>query len=303
MPSRPDGPGTLEWPVWSTIARVVTTDPSAVAAAAQIVARQLAAVGLAASRFRAESEVGQVAAAQGQPIRISPLLRELVSAALDAAEATDGDVDPTLGRELAGLGYDRDIAFISDDLPGAVQVRRRATWRDISLTGEVLRTPPGVLLDLGATSKAWAADRCAQTAAEQVGCGVLVSLGGDVATAGDAPAGGWVILVQDGEDQPSSVIALTDARAVATSSTLHRIWQRGGVRMHHILDPVSGFPSAQVWRTVSVAAETCLAANILSTATIVRGERGIDLLREHAVPARLVRSDGTVVTVNGWPAG
>jgi thiamine biosynthesis lipoprotein len=303
MPTRPDEAGALEWPLWSTTARVVTTDPAAVATAAQIVTRQLEAVGLAASRFRAESEVCQVAAAQGQPVRISPLLKALVSAALDAAEATDGDVDPTLGRELAGLGYDRDIAFLSDDPPGPVQLRRRATWRDISLTGDVLRTPPGVLLDLGATTKAWAADQCAQTVADQLGCGALVSLGGDVSTAGEAPAGGWVILVQDGDDQPSSVIALTGARAIATSSTLHRIWQRGGIGMHHILDPVTGLPPARVWRTVSVADETCLAANVLSTAAIVRGEHGIDLLRERAVPARLVRSDGTVCTVNGWPTG
>nr|WP_254900771.1 FAD:protein FMN transferase [Rhodococcus sp. 1168] len=54
----------------------------------------------------------------------------------------------------------------------------------------MLNLPVGVILDLGATAKALAADRCAELVASTLGCGVLISLGGDISTSGPAPEGG-----------------------------------------------------------------------------------------------------------------
>ena len=63
-------------------------------------------------------------------------------------------------------------------------------WREVRLDGQSLTMPAGVQLDLGATAKAWAADRSAARIAQQLGGGVLVSLGGDIAVAGPPPAAG-----------------------------------------------------------------------------------------------------------------
>jgi thiamine biosynthesis lipoprotein len=46
--------------------------------------------------------------------------------------------------------------------------------------------------------------------------------------------------------------------------------------VHHILDPRTGWSADPVWRTVSVAAQTRLAANTVSTAAIIRGWRALD---------------------------
>lgn len=316
----PVGPGVEQWRAWSTTVRVVTTDPSTSARAARLVMRELDDIDAAASRFRADSEVSRVAAAGGRPVQVSRLLAELVAVAVDAARETDGDVDPTLGAGLASIGYDRDIddlvdvgtalgvsprrfaeASPNDAAPFRVTARRHPTWRAIRLDGRTLTVPAGVVLDLGATAKAWAADRCAALVAEQVGGGAMVAIGGDVAVAGDDPADGWTVLVQDGPDEPASTIRLTGARGVATSSILGRSWRHWNERMHHILDPVTGRPAAEVWRTVSVAGPSCLTANVLSTAAAVRGTRAIGLLRDRGLPARLVASDGSIVRLNGWP--
>jgi thiamine biosynthesis lipoprotein len=303
-------PGCAQWPVWSTTARVVTEDPRAVGQARTIVERRLADVELAASRFRADSEVRRCEAAHGRPVRISPLLTELVQVALDAAASTGGDVDPTLGTQLSALGYDRDITLLAEHpraaRPPLVRVRRRAVWRDVTLEpgpdgGSTLTVPDGVLLDLGATAKAWTADACATQVADELGCGVLVSLGGDLRVAGPDPEGGWTVLVQDGPTEPASTIRLDDARAVATSSTLTRTWRRGGHELHHVLDPVTTLPVKPVWRTVSVAAASCLEANVLSTAALVRRQAAPAMLRDRGAAARLVAREGAVVTVNGWP--
>jgi len=174
-------------------------------------------------------------------------------------------------------------------------------WQRIRLDGRELTVPAGVLLDLGATGKAYAADRCARIVADRCGTGVLVSLGGDIATAGPAPLGGWRILVQDQPGEPRCTIALPGGAALATSSTLSRRWRTGGQLLHHILDPRTCQPARPVWRTVSVTAHDCVEANTLTTAAIVRGESAVEWLRALRRPARLVDADGRVILLGGWP--
>ena len=191
-----------------------------------------------------------------------------------------------------------------------VSVRTIHGWQSVSVdvAARQLTVPPGVRLDLGATVKGWAADRAAARIANRIGCGVLVSLGGDTAVAGQPPDGGWRIRVQDTTglpeetpDGPSQVVAIRDG-GLATSSTAARRWHHGGDLLHHILDPRTGLPAAPIWRTVSVAAATCADANTAATAAIIRGDQAPAWLASLKLPARLVTADGAVRTVADWPA-
>lgn len=67
--------------------------------------------------------------------------------------------------------------------------------------------------------------------------------------------------------------------------------------MHHLLDPLTGRPTEGPWRSVSVVAETCVLANVASTAAVVAGQDAVAWLTEHGLSARLVGGDGAVVTV------
>lgn len=287
---------TAQWSLWGTTARLVVSS-GAVGAARSIVDRELAAIELACSRFRPDSEL---LAATGRTCRVSPLLAELVAVALDAARRTDGAVDPTVGAVLSGLGYDRDLALVTASGAGPA-VFAAPNWRAVRLRGRELTVPHGVTLDLGATAKAFAVDRCARLVADAgIGTGVLVALGGDIATRGTAPDGGpWRVLVQDGSGEPSCTVALPAGAALATSSTLSRQWGS----LHHIVDPRTCRPAERVWRTVSVAAPTCVDANTMSTASVVLGSRAVPWLRLRGATARLVPSAGEpIVTVGGWPS-
>ena len=62
--------------------------------------------------------------------------------------------------------------------------------------------------------------------------------------------------------------------------------------MHHILDPVTCRPAREVWRTASVAAESCVTANVLATAALVCGEQAPALLRTWGTQSILVAADG-----------
>jgi thiamine biosynthesis lipoprotein len=102
-------------------------------------------------------------------------------------------------------------------------------------------------------------------------------------------------------DATGEVIAIARG-AVATSSTTVRRWHVGdGITAHHIIDPRSGLPAETAWRTATVVADTCEAANAASTATIVLGDAAPAWLEAAGLPARLVTGDGRVVRLAGWP--
>jgi len=298
MPLRetlPVGAGTAQWSVWSTVARVVVTDPAALPLATELVERRLAEVDAACSRFRPDAELSRVGSL---PTPVSPLLAALVDVALAAAAATDGDVDPTLGGALSALGYDRDFGAVR---AGKVSVVPAADWRAVRLRDGELSVPAGVRLDLGATAKAWTADTCAADVAARCGTGVLVALGGDIGTAGPAPRGGWEVRVQDGPGEPVDIVTLPAGAGLATSSTRSRRWRNADELLHHILDPATRRSALPVWRTVTVASTSCLRANTFSTAAVVRGHRAPAWLAAAGVPARLVAAGGTVTAMGGWP--
>jgi thiamine biosynthesis lipoprotein ApbE len=313
MPMGQDAATTASaaWMALGCRVHLVVADPAQLPAARARLEADLAEVDLACSRFRADSELVALDQAMGRPARLSPVLAEAIRVALRAAELTGGDVDPTVGEAIVAAGYDRDFALVPPDGPPLnLTVRAVPGWRQVHLdaASRTLTMPAGIRLDLGATAKAWASDRAAGRIAAELGCGVLVGLGGDIAVAGQAPPGGWRIRVQDvtsGPDDPpegpSAVIAIVSG-GLATSSIAARRWRRGGDVLHHILDPRTGLPPAPVWRTVSVTAASCADANAASTAAIIRGEQAPGWLASLGLPARLVDVDGRVRAVAGWPA-
>jgi thiamine biosynthesis lipoprotein len=104
-----------------------------------------------------------------------------------------------------------------------------------------------------------------------------------------------------GVDAPGQWISLRSG-GLATSSTVVRRWRTGSGDAHHLINPSTGRSVESVWRTVSVAAASCLDANIASTAAVVRGARALGWLQSLGLPSRLVNVDGTVRHLAGWPS-
>jgi thiamine biosynthesis lipoprotein len=307
------------WKALGTSVHVLATEADALGPATTAVKEVLEDVDTAYSRFRDDSELSRLNATPGRPVRVSPLLATAIDAAQRAARLTDGAVDPTIGQAIRVAGYDDDFSRVAarDPLPALPQrgreteVKLRA-WRvpgwqamRFDRQSRTVVLPAGVELDLGSTGKALAADLAARAALAAAGTGgVLVSLGGDIAMAGTSPSGGWRIhIAEDSRVRPDAdgeVICLP-AGGVATSSTTVRRWTRGTAVLHHIIDPQTSLPATGPFRTVTVAAATCLDANIASTAAIVRGEAAIDWLLRCGLPARLVENDGTIHYIGRWP--
>ena len=283
--------------LWAGQATVAVADSRRLAAASEEVRRVVAAVDDACSSFRQDSELSVLNAAAGAPVVVGRRLFTAVREALRAARRTGGAVDPTVAPSLVALGFTPRLVATA---PRLQRIGAHQTVR-LDETAQSICLPRGVSLDLGATAKALAADDAAHAAATAAGCGVLVSLCGDVACAGAAPPGGWKVRVTDDHrrDRAPGQTVTISAGGLATSSTVVR---RDGRGRHHLIDPGTGRPAHGPWRTVSVTAGSCLDANTASTAAIVLGSGAPAWLRSRGLPARLVGADATVRYVGGWPS-
>jgi thiamine biosynthesis lipoprotein len=290
-----------------TTATVVVQDRSAADAAEHMLTQELEAIDRACSRFRDDSELQVVHAYAGSAVPVGDLLFQALIVAVDAAQRTNGAVDPTVGNAIAALGYDADIEKVLAWPPapptalGAV-----AGYQHVQLNraDRTVRIPRGVRLDLGSTAKALAADRAAGRITRAIGGGVLVSLGGDVAVAGPPPAGGWAVGIARESSAPAGeveqVVAITHG-GLASSATAVRAWRAGERSVHHIVDPATGDCVEPYWVLVSATGRSCVEANLVTTAAIVWGEQALGNLAEFDQSVRLVRADGEIFSVNGWP--
>lgn len=301
-------PAPATFSALGTTAVVAAWPPEAQDGALEVLRDEVEAIDRACSRFRDDSELVALNRSGGRWTPVSAALAEAVEVALVAARQSGGSVDPTVGAALRLVGYDRDFSAVAADGPPLRWFLAPAPgWRQVVLDrgGPRVRVPTGVELDLGATAKALAADRAAGRAAEVTGGGVLVGLGGDLAMAGSPPPGGWSVRVTDDHRSPPDAAGQTvnvDGGGLATSSVTTRTWRRGSETLHHILDPATGRPAKGPWRTVSVAAATCVDANTAATAALVKGRGAVSWLSGLGLPARLVGAGGEVRTVAGWPA-
>jgi len=235
------------------------------------------------SRFVPASELNRVNASPSSVVLLSRPFAHALREALDAAVATDGLVDPTLGAAIVAAGYDRDFDFLGDDErgPGPATPGR---WRSLRLDGRLLSRPPGTVLDLNGVVKSLALD----SALDLIAGDALVAAGGDVATRGGAdvglPGGGSLRLLGGG---------------IATSGSTKRRWRRSGVWQHHLIDPRTGRPAESRWDEVTVAASSCLAADVSAKAAFLLSGDGPHWLDERDLPGRF-RADGKFVANRAW---
>ena len=144
--------------------------------------------------------------------------------------------------------------------------------------------PTGMEIDLGGIGKEYAVDRCVEALRACLDAPGLVNFGGDLAVTGPPQLrDAWRVAVEG--DAPDRADRLIDLRqgALATSGDARRFLQRGGVRYGHILDPTTGWPVRDAPHSVTVAADTCTQAGMLSTFAMLKGQGAEAFLDEQGV--------------------
>ena len=263
----------------------------------------IAEVDAACNRFTPSSEISRLNANPSVPMKMSATFELALVAALEAYDATEGLCDPTILPALLALGYDRDYDELvaSGDVTSAAPVPSLGR-AGISLDYEhhLVTLTPGCQLDLGSSAKALVVDQVASDVAPSGG--VVVEIGGDVAVRGRGPDGPWVIGVAESLTISGSEprVSIGDG-GIATSSSTTRIWRVGDQIVNHIIDPRTGTFAASTYAVATISANSCRMANAFATAALLWGEDAGYYISQAGWSGRLVRHDGTVEFVGGWP--
>lgn len=312
---------TLDWVQWTSLCRLAiqTDDFKNVEHARSIIQDINADVERAISRWTPKSEISrinqEVLKYGYAEVLISKMLAEILFEAFVAYELTDGAYDPRVEDSLQAMGYGHrwemwevqlsEKAGIQSSLVSRPPLPKEAKIK-MRNGSYVLHTQ--TTLDLTAVGKAFAADRGATKVANALESPVMLSLGGDIATAGAEYAStqnfGWSIDIQDMKTDPQARVEIIHNGAIATSSSQKRRWTMSEVeastRFHHIIDPRTGVSATPELKTATVIADRATVANALSTAAIVWGTTAVEEIKIRQFPARIVTESNFIVH-NLWP--
>jgi len=249
------------------------------------------------SRFRQDSELSRLNRDPRDHFTVSPVLWEVLSLSLHAAEQSSSLVTPTVLATLEALGYDAPYDIVQRRRDPVTAPRSSILtavpvpdWRSIRLDPETrtVHRPPGMRLDLGGVAKGWAAQRAADLLARYGP--VLVDVGGDIVVSGPRRDGTpWLIGVADPlhPDRDIAIVTLA-AGAIATSGRDYRRWQRAGQQFHHLIDPRTGRPAVTDVLTATAIAPTGWEAEMAAKVVLLLGRQaGLQWIEEHAEYAAL----------------
>ena len=256
------------------------------------------------SRFRPASELSRLNDAAGSWVPMSAEMAQVLEYALGLHEATGGLFDPAILPDLERAGYDRTFEALPADRPAsAVPARSHPSFSDIELSGQKVRIPETMRVDLGGIVKGWTADTLAASLGKLGPC--LVELGGDTAVHGVPPdTEGWSIGVSSA-DAPEEIIAIVEVATggVATSGTEARRWRVDGSWAHHLIDPRTGEPAQTDLRQVTAFGPSALTAEVWAKAALIAGSQacGPLLIKRPDIQLVLVPIDGVPVASPGVP--
>jgi thiamine biosynthesis lipoprotein len=257
------------------------------------------------TRFRADSELSALNGSRGERVAVSDVMWSALERCDQLWRATEGAFDPTVLDALERWGYDRSFERVdrNDRSPVAAATAVERGWKQVSLDrgSQSVRLDAGVRIDLGGIGKGLAADRIAEGLVDRGARTACVSMGGDIRVAGASPANGWAVPVED-PFEPGSAHRTCEVShgALAMSTTLIRRWRRGGLEVHHIIDPASDQPSRSgVVAAVVAAGETWWAEGLAKAAIVLGPTAGVSLLRRAGVSGWVTTADGETIPVDG----
>jgi len=238
------------------------------------------------STWQSDTEISQFNTSESvEPFPVSPAFAEVVSRALEIAEATGGAFDPTVKPLVDHWGFGPDAGN------GPLEeIMNTVGWQKIRVeNGALLKTHPDIQIDLSAIAKGYGVDAVADVIRDSGFNNFLVEIGGEIVAEGVSPKNrAWVVGVET--PQPAAAFGAQifqtlelSGRAMATSGDYRNFRVReDGTRYSHIIDPVSGLPAESDAASVSVLADSCMDADAAATALLVMGsEKGFQWLENH----------------------
>ena len=251
---------------------------------AQVIAETVNRDELLWSRFLPQSDVTRISQGAGRPVRVDPTTVELIAAAVDWSERSQGRFQPLVATALRAWGYQKSVG---SDAPARAPVTRAIEGSiEFDRDAATITIPVATQLDLGGIGKSWAAVRAGAVLAELVSDQRLI-----------IDAGGDLTIVRGDHriETAAGAVLAREGTGVATSSSERRQWQLGdGTVSHHLIDPSSGAPSER--GTAVIAGVDPVSADVLASCVVVDPA----YLEQLDVPGARISVAGAVTTNALW---
>lgn len=234
------------------------------------------------SRYLKSNIIYQMNNSAGSPICLDDETAQLINFAYQCYQLSDGLFDITSGALRKAWFFDG-----SDNIPCNKQIKKllpliglnKLTWQSPYLT-----VPQGMEVDFGGIGKEYAVD-CCLAAAQKINyeLPILLNFGGDLICNGPRTNGqAWKVGIESVAGGHPAVITLKNG-ALATSGDVNRYLLKEGVRYSHILNPLTGRSVINAPRSITVAAESCIEAGLLSTLAMLQGSQAKAFLAQQQV--------------------
>jgi thiamine biosynthesis lipoprotein len=224
------------------------------------------------SRYRKGNIVAAINSAAGASVEVDEETAQLIDFAGTLFKLSVGRFDITSGVLRRVWVFDG-----SDRVPTARNVRRclrRIGWQRAAWNRPILQMPADMEIDFGGIGKEYAVDRAVNLLQEISPVSCLVNLGGDLAVSSrPVRRAVWTVGIESARAAaavPANLLRLS-VGALATSGDSRRYLEKDGRRYSHILDPTTGWPVKDAPKSVTVAADTCTQAGMLSTLAMLEG--------------------------------
>ncbi len=248
-----------------------------------------------------ESELYKINQKAGEGVSVSSDMAEIIAAALEISEKTNGALDISLYPVSKEWGFTTENYKIPTESKLA-ELLKNTGYEKISFEGNTLTLPKGFQIDLGAVAKGYASDRAVQLLKEKGISSALINLGGNIALLGTRPNGElWNIGIQNPFGDSYACVVKAKDKAVITSGNYQRYFEENGKRYCHIIDPKTGCPVDNGLSSVTVIGDSGIICDGLSTALFVMGEeKAVDFWRERGdFEMIIVREDKRVLVTEG----
>ena len=233
------------------------------------------------SRYRDDNIIHAINHSIGEPVEVDRETADLLDYAQQCYQISDGMFDITSGvlRRIWRFDGSSNIP----DQQRVSEVLKLVGWQKVKWQRPMITLQPGMEIDLGGIGKEYAVDRVAQLLLADSNTSCLINFGGDLrVTAPRHDGSSWIIAVESPDasntPQPGSPSLLLSRGAIATSGDAKRYLLKDGVRYSHILNPKTGWPVTGGPRSITVAANTCTEAGILSTLALLHGKDAEEFL-------------------------
>lgn len=249
------------------------------------------------------SDVAKLNRAGGETVQVAPETYDLLQKSVKRYKETEGLFNVSVYPLVRAWGFTTGNYRIPANaeikhLLGNIDASRICLKED-----NQVMLPKGMEIDLGGVAKGYLSQKLTEMFRERGALGAVICLGGNVQTFGKKPTGdSFLVGITDPSDGVSVLGTVrVGEKAVVTSGSYQRYFEKNGKNYHHIIDPATGKPAQSDLVSVTVLADDGTIADSLATALFIMGrDKTVEYVENHPeIQVVLVDNNSKIWTSEG----